>query len=88
MKRYVTIVNLLAVGLICFGTVAHMTADTFEELHDFAQWIEVKPHFFDRSNRGDKPHYDINAEQQALAIERGAILVSSEQIVRIAKDMR
>jgi len=59
---------------------AHMVADTVEELHQFAELIGVKKHFF---HRGDKPHYDISVDQHAAAIANGAVEVSTKQIVAV-----
>ena len=59
---------------------AHMVCESNEELHAFAKVIGVKRHFF---HGGDKPHYDISVEQHALALENGAVEVSSKQLVAI-----
>jgi hypothetical protein len=60
----------------------HLVSDTsLEELHEFAEklglrreWIHVK----------SIPHYDLTGEIYELALQRGAILVSSREIVRRA----
>lgn len=64
-------------------TYAHMVADTIQELHAFAKQIGIKPHFFHRSPAAH--HYDINATQQYKAINAGAQLVTSREILKIGK---
>ena len=62
---------------------AHMVADSLEELHAFAPTIGVKPHFFHRSKTA--PHYDITSDQHTIAIEHGAVLVSSREVLAKGK---
>lgn len=50
----------------------HMTADSLDELHAFAESIGVKRCWFERSRRG-VPHYDLNPEARRRAVEAGAI---------------
>lgn len=65
---------------------AHLTADSLQELHTFAEQIGVKRHFF---HRGSKyPHYDITEEQRTAAIANGAVPTSSKDLVVIAKKLR
>lgn len=52
----------------------HMTADSLEELHQFAELIGVKRCWFERSRRG-VPHYDLSEEKRILALEMGATAV-------------
>ena len=55
----------------------HMISDTsLDELHAFARWVGVPPRAFG----GD--HYDISAGVRAVAVEEGAIEVSSREVVR------
>lgn len=61
---------------------SHMVADTYEELHAFAIQIGVKPHFFHRTKN---PHYDITADQYAVAIQAGAVSVDTRTIIRVAR---
>ena len=67
-------------------TYAHMVASTLDELHEFAQKIGVKPHFFHKTPM--MPHYDINAKQQAEAVQAGAKEISSRDLVPLAKAMK
>jgi len=55
----------------------HLVSDShLEELHAFARWIGVPP----RAYGGD--HYDISSDMRLVAIEEGAIEVSSRTLVR------
>lgn len=60
---------------------AHMVADTLEELHAFALKIGVKRHFFHRT-KNSVCHYDITAEQRALAIHNDAAEVSTRELIK------
>lgn len=54
----------------------HMISDTsIEELHAFARWLGVP----ERGFQGD--HYDIPDDARIVAIEEGAIAVTSREIV-------
>jgi len=64
---------------------SHLVADTLEELHAFAASIGIKSHFFHKS--ASYLHYDITAEQRAIAVAAGAIQVSSRELLGKAKEM-
>jgi hypothetical protein len=64
---------------------AHMAADSIEELHEFAERIGVKRHFWHASKTA--PHYDITTEQHALALQHGALLVSSREVLEKSKHL-
>jgi len=49
----------------------HLTADSVDELHDFALSIGVKKCWFEKSRKG-VPHYDLSEEWRAVAVSRGA----------------
>lgn len=61
---------------------AHMVATSLTELHDFAPSIEVKPHFFHKHIR--LSHYDITSEQHVIALQKGAKLVSTRELIAIS----
>jgi hypothetical protein len=55
----------------------HLVSDTsLDELHAFARWIGVP----ERAYGGD--HYDISERMRLIAIDEGALEVSSRDIVR------
>ncbi len=57
----------------------HMVSDTsLEELHLFAEGLGLRREWFQMKS---VPHYDLTGEVYELALERGAILVSSREIV-------
>lgn len=59
----------------------HMISDTnLEELHAFARWIGIP----ERGFQGD--HYDIPEEMRAMAVEEGAIEVTSRGVVEALRD--
>lgn len=64
----------------------HMTADTLQELHEFAKSIGVKPHFFHKS--ATYLHYDLNSLQRDAAINAGAIAISSKELVIKSKELK
>lgn len=63
----------------------HLVADSLEELHEFADSIGLKRHFFEGVQKGH-PHYDLtNPQIQAKAYENGAEKVSPKVILVKAK---
>lgn len=62
----------------------HMTADSIEELHQFAQSIGVKRCWF-HSSAKRYPHYDITDVQRDFAIANGCIPVNQYELVPLAK---
>lgn len=48
----------------------HLTADTIEELHDFAKKIGLSQSWF--QNHIKHPHYDLTSNKRELAIKNGA----------------
>jgi len=65
---------------------AHMTADSLDELHQFAKDNGVKAHFFHRGSM--YPHYDVTSEQVPGLITAGAVQISSKELVIKAKKLR
>ncbi|MGH9801680.1 MAG: DUF4031 domain-containing protein [Blastocatellia bacterium] len=60
----------------------HLVSDTsIEELHEFADGLGLRREWFQQKSI---PHYDLTGSVYELAIERGATLVSSREIVRRA----
>jgi Protein of unknown function (DUF4031) len=60
----------------------HLVSDTsLEELHRFAEEIGLRREWFQTKSI---PHYDLTGDAYRLALEHGAILVSSRDIVRRA----
>jgi len=55
---------------------SHLTADTAEELHRFAEFIGLKRSWFQNHRI---PHYDITTSKRKEAINHGAILILGER---------
>lgn len=54
----------------------HLISDqSLDELHAFAEWIGIPRRAFSRD------HYDIPADARPVAIEEGALVVTSREIV-------
>ena len=49
-----------------------------EELHAFARRISLRRTWF--QNKPEFPHYDLNGNKRLLAIEKGAVEVSREEV--------
>lgn len=63
------------------GQWSHMMTDgDVSELHQMAQRIGLKRHWFQNKKR--HPHYDLRPPQRALAIQHGAIAVDGGELVR------
>jgi hypothetical protein len=65
----------------------HLVSDeSLDELHEFADKIGLKRHWFEGLRKGH-PHYDLMRSKKQLATDEGAITVSSKEIVKICKKM-
>lgn len=66
----------------------HMVADSLIELHDFANKIGLKRHYF-HGVRKKHPHYDLtNSTIYIKAIEAGAITVTSKEIINVCNKLK
>lgn len=64
----------------------HMLADSLQELHDFAEFIEVDKRLFHRN--ASYPHYDVTLKMRLTAIENGAIPADRQTIIKCAKKLK
>lgn len=66
---------------------AHLACfSSLEDLHDFAQnQLDLKRHWFHAS---PFPHYDVPERKHSLALESGAILVSTRTLVQSFRDSK
>lgn len=65
----------------------HLVADNVDELHAFALELSLKRHFF-HGVRKSHPHYDLtNAQIVTLAINHGAEIVTSKELIKIYPDV-
>jgi hypothetical protein len=63
----------------------HLVADNIESLHEFAKKIDVKRCWFHNKRRAKRPHYDIREAKLKLALDNGAKLVTSFEVVLFLK---
>jgi hypothetical protein len=66
--------------------MCHMVADTLEELHAMADAIGIQRRWF--QNDPDHPHYDIAQSKRALAVQHGAVEITSRQLVELIRKQR
>lgn len=65
----------------------HMVSnESLNELHAFAEKIGLKRHWFEGLRKGH-PHYDLMKSKKQLAIDNGAIVVNSKEIVKICRKL-
>lgn len=62
--------------------MCHMVADSLDELHELAAQIGMKREWFQDLPKASHPHYDLNEERRALALELGAVYVPAEVLAR------
>lgn len=62
------------------GVWCHMMADSLEELHQMAESIGLRREWF--QDHPLHPHYDLHPLARALAVQQGAVEVSSIEMAR------
>ncbi len=77
--------EFLRVGCMVYTDKVHLVADSLDELHDFATGIGLKRLWFQNHSR--HPHYDLLGKRLAFALERGAVVIGSKQLVRISRKL-
>ncbi len=61
---------------------SHMISDTsIKDLHEFAKVCGIKKHWF------HKNHYDLREHEYLVAVDLGATVISTKEIVRILKKL-
>ncbi|GAF52676.1 hypothetical protein JCM18900_11201 [Psychrobacter sp. JCM 18900] len=63
-----------------------MLADSLQELHEFAAFIELDERLFHRD--ASYPHYDVTVQMRETAIEYGAIPADRRKIIECAKKLK
>ena len=61
----------------------HLLADSVEELHGFAQGVGIKRRWFQDHRH---PHYDLSPTRRRQAVERGAIEVTTRELLPRARE--
>ena len=76
--------------MIYIDKAGHLVTDSnLEELHEFAEKIGLKQEWFQNTQNKNHPHYDLTTQNMIeKAIENGANLVSSKEIVCILQDRK
>ena len=64
----------------------HLMADTLEELHIFAQNMNIDARLFHRN--ASYPHYDITLEMRMFVIAHGAIDADRRTIIACGKRLK
>lgn len=68
--------------MLRYKSWSHMVSDVGEdELHAFAARLGLKRSWFQCRPQASAAHYDITPPKRALAIELGAIVVTSRELV-------
>ncbi|MFA5766448.1 MAG: DUF4031 domain-containing protein [Candidatus Paceibacterota bacterium] len=60
-----------------YAKACHLTADTLEELHEFAERIGMKKQWF--QNHPRHPHYDLTVGRRRTAVRLGAVEVKARE---------
>ncbi|MEK6829587.1 MAG: DUF4031 domain-containing protein [Nanoarchaeota archaeon] len=65
---------------------SHMVSNNIEYLHQFAEKLGIGRHKFSNKKGKNRPHYDVPKWLLEKAIENGAVLVQSEEIIIFLKE--
>ncbi len=63
-----------------YSHYCHLTADTLEELHEFAQRLGLRKGWFQGNRK--YPHYDLTANKRIQALGLGAVEISAREWIR------
>lgn len=63
----------------------HLIGDTEKELHYFALMIGLELRWFQSPPKVKYPHYDIVETKRKLAVQLGAVEVSTRELIKILK---
>jgi len=66
----------------------HLLADNIDELHRFAAALGVKRTSYQGPPKTRAPHYDLTGYERRLAIARGAVAVTRQEIVMVLRRVR
>lgn len=62
--------------------MCHMVADSLDELHEMAAQVGMRLEWFQDAPKASHPHYDLNEQRRALALELGAVYLPSRVLAR------
>jgi hypothetical protein len=67
-----------------YSNWAHLTADTEDELHEFAEKLGLRRSWFQKKNDRDyRWHYDVVPTVRAKAVKLGAVEIDRRQLICI-----
>ncbi len=66
----------------------HLLADDISELHRFAALLGLKRTSYQGPPKTGAPHYDLTGYERRLAIARGAVVCSRQDIVAVLRRVR
>jgi len=69
-------------------TWCHLLADSEDELHRFAVALGVHRISYQGPPKTGKPHYDLTAWERRMALARGAVACSRQEIVAVLRRVR
>lgn len=69
------------------GPSCHLLADSEDELHDFAKSIGMKREWF-QLGKNQLAHYDLTKRRRQMAISKGAIQITREQLYERLKQAK
>lgn len=80
MTVYVDEVHVCPTRIRCFEAgSAHLTADSLEELHAFAERLGLRRAWFQSAR---VPHYDLTTRRHASALKAGAVFIPAREQAR------
>lgn len=59
--------------------MSHLQADTLDELHEFANRLELRRDWFQPGSRPEAAHYDVSDSKRDEALALGAVAETIEQ---------
>ena len=69
--------------------MCHMWSEDVEALHDMARAIGIRMQWFqDRKSKRPFPHYDVCKSKRELAISKGAVEITSRDLVMKVREWR
>lgn len=69
------------------GPSCHMTADTEDELHEFAEKIGLKRSWYQNDPKDIIPHYDLTANKRRQAVKNGAVEIDWRETARRVQEV-
>jgi len=68
-------------------TACHMIADTEDELHDMARYLNLLPQWVQKKNN-NIPHYDLTENKRKQAVKLGCIEIGLQEMGKRIREYR